>query len=144
MLPRFAWAVLVVTAVVASGCGVLSAPFGTGGPPVIVLRDNANGKIVHVKAGDRIELILSSTYWDVAGSSAPRVVRQEGAARALPRPSGCPDIPGLGCAPEQADFSARAAGQAVIRASRLSCGEALLCPPDKRHFTVTLVVGAAA
>ena len=41
---------------------------------MIVIRDNANGTMVPVAAGDRVELILSSSYWDVAW--------QLGAARA--------------------------------------------------------------
>lgn len=135
-------AAAAVAAVTAAGCGVsLPAPPTRGGPPVIVIRDNANGTMVAVAAGDRVELILSSSYWDVAGSSAPRVLRQDGPATLMPRPSSCPEnIPGLGCIPVQMRFTALADGKAVVKASRTSCGEALRCGPNQARFTVTVVV----
>lgn len=136
---RFAIAAAAVAAVAAAGCGV--APATAGGPTVIVIRDNANGTTVPVAAGDRVELILSSSYWDVAGSSAPRVLRQDGPATLMPRPSSCPqNIPGLGCIPIQTKFTALVDGKAVIKASRTSCGEALRCNPDRTRFSVMVVV----
>jgi hypothetical protein len=116
---RCATAAAAVAAVTAAGCGVAPpAPPARGGTPVIVIRDNASGTMVPVPAGDRVEVILSSRYWDVAGSSAPRVLRQEGPATLMPRPD----------------------GRAVIKASRTSCGEALRCVPGKTRFTVTVAV----
>jgi hypothetical protein len=126
-----------------AGCGTAasraSGP-GAGGPMVIVVRDNANGTTVPAKAGDRIELILSSSYWQVTGNSAPRVLRPDGPPVLLPRPSSCPAIPGLGCTPVRSDFTALTDGKAVITAKRSVCGEALRCKPDQTRFTVTVVV----
>jgi hypothetical protein len=140
----------VVVAVLAggsfvAGCGNATAKHTVagGGPAVIVVRGEANGKTVKARVGDRIELILSSTYWNLHGSSAPRVLRQNGPVVVLARPPGCPDLPGLGCTPEQVNFTALAGGTAIIRASRTSCGEALRCAPGKTRFAVTLVVGAS-
>jgi hypothetical protein len=107
---------------------------------VIVVRDAANGKAVSARTGDRIELILSSSYWQVTGSSAPGVLRQDGPPVLLSRPSSCPAIPGLGCTPVRTDFTARADGKAVITAGRSSCGEALRCGPGQTQFTVIVVV----
>jgi hypothetical protein len=107
---------------------------------VIVVRDDANGKAVSARAGDRIELILSSSYWHLTGSPAPSVLRQDGPPVLLPRPSSCPDIPGLGCIPVRADFTALTDGKAVITASRSACGEARRCMPDQTRFTVMVVV----
>ena len=137
-------AVLAASAVVA-GCGIATAKHKVvgGGPTVIVVRDEANGKTVKARVGDRIELILSSTYWNLHGSSAPRVLRQNGPAVVLARPPDCPDLPGLGCTPEQVNFTALADGTAIIRASRISCGEALRCAPSKTRFAVTLVIGSS-
>jgi hypothetical protein len=137
-------AVLAVSAVAAAGCGTAASVARhpvAGGARVIVVRDDANGKTVPARAGDRIELILSSSYWSVTGSSAPRVLREDGPTVLLPRPSSCPAIPGLGCVPVRTDFTARTGGTAVITASRSSCGEALRCMPDQTRFTVTVVVG---
>ena len=134
-------AAAVVSAVIitmTAGCGT-AAPH-SGGPTVIVVRDDANGTAVSARAGDRIKLILSSSYWDVAGSSAPRVLWQDGPPVLLSRPGNCPDIPGLGCAPVQTDFTALTDGKAVITARRSACGEALRCSPDQTRFTVSIVI----
>jgi hypothetical protein len=137
-------AVLAVSTVASAGCGTAASVARhpvAGGPRVIVVRDDANGKTVSAKAGDRIELILASSYWSVTGSSAPRVLREDGPAVLLPRPSSCPaDIPGLGCVPVQADFTALTGGTAVITASRSSCGEARRCMPDQTRFRVIVAV----
>ena len=134
-------AVVVVTIMTSAGCGTAasraSGP-GAGGPTVIVVRDGANGKVISAGAGDRIELILSSSYWRVTGSSAPSVLRQDGPAVLLSRPKSCPDIPGLGCIPVRTDFTALTDGKAVLIAKRSSCGEALRCKPDQTRFTVTV------
>ena len=136
-------AVSVVSVMTAAGCGT-AASSASGptahGPAVIVVRDDANGKAVSASAGDRIELILSSSYWRVTGSSAPGVLRQDGSPVLLSRPSSCPDLPGRGCIPVRADFTALTDGQAVITASRSTCGEALRCTPGQTRFTVTVVV----
>ena len=138
---RLTAAAAVVSAVIitmTAGCGT-AAPH-SGGPTVIVVRDDANGTAVSASAGDRIRLILSSSYWDVAGSSAPRVLRQDGPPVLLSRPSGCPDIPGLGCTPVRTDFTALADGTTVITARRAACGEALRCKPGQTRFTVNVVI----
>ena len=58
----------------------------------------------------------------------------------LSRPKSCPDIPGLGCTPVRADFTALTVGKAVITASRSACGEALRCKPEQTRFTVIVIV----
>jgi hypothetical protein len=121
-----------------AGCG--TAASHAGGPTVIVVRGDVTGQTVSAKAGDRIELILSSSYWRVTGNSAPAVLRQDGPPVPLPRPSSCPDIPGLGCTPLRADFTALTDGKTVITAKRSACGEALQCTPDQGRFTVNVVI----
>ena len=134
-------AVSVASMLTPIGCATASRASGpVAGGAVIVVRDDANGKTVSARAGDRIELILSSSYWHVTGSSAPSVLRQDGPPVLLSRPRRCPDIPGLGCIPMRADFTALTNGKAVIRASRSACGEALRCKPDQTRFTVIVVV----
>ncbi|HUZ56500.1 MAG TPA: hypothetical protein VMU94_28745 [Streptosporangiaceae bacterium] len=138
-----------VVALLMAGCGSGVPSAGSPHPPsggtttpgaVTVSSDHANGRTLHVKVGERLNLILSSTYWQVRRSSAPAVLRQDGAATPLPRPSSCPKIPGLGCTPVRTSFLALAPGTAVITASRTTCGEALRCAADQRHFRVTIVV----
>jgi hypothetical protein len=131
-------------ALLMAGCG--SAMPSAGGNhshspgSLTVSSDHANGRTLHVTVGERLNLILSSTYWQLRGSSAPAVLRQDGAAKPLPRPSTCPKLPGLGCTPVRTSFMALAPGTAVITASRTTCGEALACAADQRHFRVTIVV----
>jgi hypothetical protein len=136
-------AVFAVSIMTCVGCGTAASRASgpvAGSPVVIVVRDAANGKAVSARAGDRIELILSSSYWHVTGISAPSVLRQDGPPVLLPRPRSCPDIPGLGCTPVRADFTAVTDGKAVITASRSTCGEALRCQPDQTRFTVIVAV----
>ena len=116
----------------------------SGGPAtptaLTVSSDHANGRTFRVTVGERLNLILTSTYWQLRGSSAPAVLRQDGGATPLPRPSSCPKIPGLGCTPVRTSFLALAPGTAVITASRTTCGEALRCAAGQRHLRVTIVV----
>src|SRR5215469_13124186 len=142
MIP-LAVAVSVVGIMMCAGCGTAASRASgpvAGGPTVIVVRDAANGKAVSSKAGDRIELILSSSHWHVTGSSAPSVLRQDGAPVLLSRPNSCPNIPGLGCTPVRAEFTALTDGKAVITAERSACGEALRCKPGQERFTVIVEV----
>jgi hypothetical protein len=142
-LTAVAAAVFAASIMATAGCGTAASRASSpvaGGPKVIVVRDNANGKTVPARAGDRIQLILSSSYWRVTGSSAPSVLRQNGPPLPLPRPSSCADIPGLGCTPVRADFTALTDGKAVITASRTACGEALRCKPGQMQFTVVVIV----
>jgi len=106
----------------------------------VVVQDDANGKTVNATVGQTVELTLGSNYWTVSGSSAPNVLRQDGAATTLPRPTNCPNVPGMGCVPIRASFTALAPGMASVTASRMTCGEARPCAPNQRHFTVTVVV----
>lgn len=134
------WLVVAViaAAIPIVGCG--SQTSAVTGPQVIAVHDNANGKTISARVGDTVELTLSSSYWNVAGSSAPRVLRQDGSAVLLPRPSDCPAIPGLGCVPIRVKFTALTSGTALIKAGRTTCGEALRCGKQATHFTLTVIV----
>jgi hypothetical protein len=129
---------------------LISVGCSTAGPTApgpstaaVVLRDGANGHTVTLTVGQRLEVILGSDYWTVAGSSMPKVLRQDGSTSYLPKPASCGSIPGLGCIPIRTNFTAEASGTAVITASRLSCGEALRCQPGQQHFSLTVIVRAA-
>jgi len=138
-LPRLAAG---AAALLIAGCGSAASSSPGPRPPatVTITRDNANGKTVRLDVGDRLKLILSSSYWNLHRNPAPAVLRQDGPARLLPRPGTCPGIPGLGCTPVQTLFTALAPGTAVITATRTTCGEALRCAPGQRRFTITVVI----
>jgi hypothetical protein len=107
----------------------------------VVVGDHGNGETISLHTGDTVTVILSSSYWKVSGSSAPKVLRQDGSAVLLPRPRTCPDIPGLGCTPLKVLFTAVGPGTAVVKASRSVCGEALRCVGRSTRFTLSVVVG---
>jgi hypothetical protein len=125
-------------ALLAVGCSQNATAVGNS--HVMVARDNSNGKTVRVSVGDRLELVLASSYWNVDGSTSPAVLRQDGPTSYLAPPSDCSTMPGSGCVPEQTSFTALAPGTAVLTASRESCGEALQCAPDQTRFRLTVIV----
>lgn len=128
----------MASAVLAVGCGTAHGP---GSPPpqrLITEHDGANGQTIHVAVGDKVALILGSSYWNFRGSSAPAVLRQVGQVTLVKSSRTCP--PGVGCQPKRALYKALARGKAVITAHRLSCGEALACTGSRGHFTLTVIV----
>jgi len=122
------------------GCAAAASSHSVSADPALVVQDKSNGHTVTIKVGERLELVLASSYWTVRGSSVPGVLRQDGQTRVLAPPPGCGSIPGTGCRPIRTDFSAVAPGTAMITASRQSCGEALRCSPGQQHFALTVVV----
>lgn len=142
---RFA-ALAASCALLAAGCASASASAssssssGGHGTGTVVVQDDANGKTVNATVGQTVQLTLGSNYWTVSGSSAPGVLRQDGTTTTLPRPTNCPNVPGMGCVPIRASFTALTPGTASVTASRMTCGEARPCAPNQQHFTVTVVV----
>jgi hypothetical protein len=104
----------------------------------MVLSEHANASTVRVAVGRQVELLLHSSYWTDFGSSRSAVVRADGPSRVVPTATHC--VPGGGCNPVVATFTAVSAGTAVLSASRTSCGEALRCGPDNSHYHVTIIV----
>ena len=118
------------TSTAASGPGVSGRP--------VVLDEHANKTTVHVQVGTTVELLLHSSYWNIAGSSSPSVLAPQGAPTQVPVTPTC--APGIGCNPVRAMFSALSPGTSVLSASRTSCGEALRCGTENGHFQVTVIV----
>ena len=116
---------------------VPSAVATVGG--VVTVTDAASGRSVSLRVGQRLRVVLRSTYWEFAAPSAPAVLAADGPAT-LMADKGC--VPGGGCGTVTQDFVARAAGRAVVAASRSSCGEALACTPAQSRFTLTVTVSA--
>jgi hypothetical protein len=84
--------------------------------------------------------VLTSTYWQVLGSSDPAVLAlvtgptSSGAAM-----TAC--VPGAGCGTVTTVFHALASGRASITAARTTCGEAMRCTGTAGAYAVTIVVG---
>ena len=134
---------LAITAALAGAAGCASSPGSVviapkQPPPPVVLDEHANQSTVRVVVGRNVQVLLHSSYWTDFGSSQPAVVRADGSARMLPTTQTC--MPGGGCNPVVATFTAMSAGTAVLSASRTSCGEALRCSPGNSHYRVTIIV----
>ena len=111
----------------------------TSKPHVIHLSARDNKTTVTVKVGRRVDVSLSSTYWDFEPSTDATVLRQLGRQVTHPAPTGtC--VPGQGCGTVSIAFTASHPGRASIVASRTSCGEAAGCSIAASHFRVTIVV----
>jgi hypothetical protein len=106
-----------------------------------VEHDRSSGKTIRISVGDRVALILGSTYWNIRGSSAAAVLRQEGPAKLLGSPRSCP--PGVGCGSVRTFFTGLSPGTAVITAHRDSCGEALRCVGSRGQFRLTVTIRQA-
>lgn len=112
----------------------------TNGPRIMVISDQDNGHSVSLRAGERLELQLASTYWQVDGSSDSSVLRLTAgtSVSVSPQIRGC--VPGEGCGTVTALFDAVAPGRAYVSASRTSCGEAMSCTGSLGFYRVTVVV----
>ncbi|GAA2129926.1 hypothetical protein GCM10009760_01740 [Kitasatospora kazusensis] len=126
---------------VLAGCGSSSGSAGPTGPATAVtLDEQANNTTVTVKAGVTVRVDLHSTYWSAVTSSAPQLLEQTGRPTVVPSPTGPACRVGSGCGTVSTDFLAHGAGSAQLTATRTTCGEALLCAPDQRTFTVTVQI----
>jgi hypothetical protein len=136
---------LMVLAVSAAACGsnhasAGSAPSDPGCTLPKLVGDQANRTTLRLCVGQTLRLSLHSTYWGNIESSPDTVVKALGPTVVVsPAPVGC--APGVGCGTLVTEFRGLAPGTATVSAHRTSCGEALLCTPDHRSFSLTVVVG---
>lgn len=100
--------------------------------------DRDNGTTVRLRAGARLRVVLSSTYWNFDPSSNPEVLGSNGAPTIDPQLKGC--VIGAGCGTVTATFTATARGSAIVTATRTTCGEALACTGSQGHYTITVIV----
>ncbi|MBV2153074.1 hypothetical protein [Kitasatospora sp. SUK 42] len=113
-----------------------AASSGTTGPSALVLDEHADGTTVRVTPGTVLRVELHSTYWSPPVGDGPQTLVATGGTSS-PAPS-C--RPGGGCGLVTATYRAEAPGTARLTAHRTSCGEAVVCPPNQRSFTVTVTV----
>ena len=108
------------------------------GPRTVVVSDLDNGHAVSLRTGERLEMVLASTYWQVEGSSDPSVLRQDAEPTVSPQIKGC--VVGGGCGTVTALYDAVAPGRADVNAKRTSCGEAMSCAGNVGFYRVMVVV----
>ena len=127
----------------AAGCASAAgtAPNAAGPKPKAVTKtvtEKDKGKTVTLHVGDRLKVVLNSTYWTIHDAAKPAVLRTDGKQVTTPRMNGC--VPGGGCGTAAQAFTAVTKGTTTAGASRTSCGEALLCTGDNGKFNVVVVV----
>lgn len=107
----------------------------------VFVGERDNHKVVKVGRGSIVTVVLHSTYWAFGSPPGRRVLAQVAPPTTSPRPPGAGGcVPGQGCGTVTAVYRAARAGTAVVRASRVSCGEALRCRGGDGLFAVTIVV----
>jgi hypothetical protein len=149
MRRNVATAVTAALCATATACGGLSStgpstsrPSGPTPSPraavTIAASDAENGRTMTVRVGDRVSVVLDSTYWSFAGSSNAGVMAPAGRPSVSPMPSGC--VPGGGCGTVTATFLTIAPGSAQVSASRTTCGEALRCTGSAGSYRLIVEV----
>jgi hypothetical protein len=123
---------------VITGSQASPSPGSTPQAGLIVATDSDNGKTVELHVGDRLEVHLASTYWNIHESSDLSVLRLAGPTAISPRPNGC--VPGGGCGLAIASFDAVGSGSVDVTASRTSCGEAMRCVGSAGSYRLSVVV----
>ena len=108
------------------------------GPRTVVVGDQDNGHTVSLRSGERLEVVLASTYWQVDGSSNANVSRPTAPPTVRPQVTGC--AVGGGCGTVTALFDAVGPGRADVSAKRTSCDEAMSCTGSLGFYRVTAVV----
>jgi hypothetical protein len=136
---RAAYPALLVFLVLAA-CGSATGT-GVGSPSpsprqLQVAGDAENGTTVDLHVGDRLAVTLHSTYWTISGSSNSHVLTAEGPESVSPAPGGC--VPGGGCGTVTMTFDVIGIGSADVIASRVSCGEAMLCTGTQGSYKITV------
>jgi len=109
----------------------------------VVATDSDNGGTIVLRPGQKLKVVLSSTYWQFQDSSDRAVLRLDGQPQYAPRstdPSGASCVPGQGCGTATAIFRAISAGQATVTATRNACGEALRCTGSQGSYMLNVIV----
>jgi hypothetical protein len=100
--------------------------------------DRDKGTTVTLHVGDRLKVVLASTYWTIHESPKSSVLRTDGGQVTTPESKRC--VPGGGCGTASRMFAAVGKGTTTVSASRTTCGEALLCTGGSGKFRVSVVV----
>lgn len=125
--------------VVASAALLTAAMTGTAGASSsgsVNVDNRNNGQTITVHQGQRVHVLLYSTYWTIDGGHN-RAIRVTGDQHFFPG-AGC--RPGSGCGYVTRDFLATSPGSGMLTASRTTCGEALRCAPNQSSWTLTVRV----
>jgi hypothetical protein len=110
--------------------------------PVLHASDAQDGGTVTLRQGQKLRIVLHSTYWQFKAVTRPKVLRLAGEPQVIPKMEGC--VPGQGCGTVTATFVARRRGSVAVTATRTTCGEALACTATSGRYRLTVTVRAAS
>lgn len=135
-------AVAIALLFVLLGCANSSSGSAATRPlPVVQVADARDGGTVALHVGQRLRVVLHSTYWEFKPASNATVLHLVAAPVVAPK-GGC--VPGQGCGTVTALYVARRTGTVVVKAARTSCGEAMGCTGGAGGYTLTVVVSRGA
>jgi hypothetical protein len=113
----------------------------------ISLSEHNNNQTAKVRLGSQVTLTLHSMYWSLTPVKVKASLTEKGSVIKKPifpsptAPAGC-HIVGSGCGSQSWTFIATKLGITHLRATRTSCGEAMLCTGSNGAYLVTLKVTA--
>jgi hypothetical protein len=116
---------------------------GGTGHPTVTLTEADNGHAITLHSGQRLQVILHSTFWTFDAGTDTSVLARQGDTQYHPGTrgkGGCPSFPGSGCGTAIQTYQADGPGTSTITASRTSCGEVLMCSPDMTTWSVDVTV----
>jgi hypothetical protein len=124
---------------------------GSGTGRTITAGDPDNGHTITLAVGDSLEVRLSGAGWTFSADTSGPALRQVGQPTAGPAPTGGTSptagrsacVPGGNCIQVTATFAAASPGQAVVLATRTSCGEAMRCTGGAGSYRLSVVVDKA-
>ena len=135
----------IATAAIVTASAAESTPASSvaAGPSIgregVELTEASRGQTVAVTVGTKITVVLHSTYWSPATTSAAAIVAPVATSTVAPAsPGTC--LPGIGCGTVTTMFVARSTGDATLTASRTVCGEARQCQDVDKLWLVDLHV----
>jgi hypothetical protein len=131
---------LSLIAIASSACGSTQSAPGSQHDVVLHARDNHT--TVTVTPGSTVRVVLGNTYWTFAPPAGGGVLLPVGKPVVKPDMQQADCVMGQGCGTVTATYHAKNSGVTKITAGRLSCGEALRCPPGRGAYTVTIKVAA--
>ncbi len=123
------------------GCASGAGTAATRPLPVVHASDGQDGGKVTLRRGQKLRVVLHSTYWEFKAVSTPGVLRLVGDPLVSPK-AGC--VPGQGCGTVTATYVAKTAGSALVTAERTSCGEAMGCTAAAGSYKLTVAVRGTA
>jgi hypothetical protein len=130
----------VLLAACSSGNGRHAATSTTRTAETVTVDEHADGTVVRLVVGDRLVIVLHSTYWQLPAPASGAVV-VTGRPSVTPTP-GCSRIPGTGCGIATATYAARRVGSTTLAAHRDSCGEARRCTGSEGDWSISVHVTA--